>query len=95
MTPELRALLLFAKRNPDEFRRHNARLRFLTVETILTELDGLILRCRDEYDPEEVAEGYFAWLLDGADADPRAREVVAALIERVRAARRALVAKPS
>lgn len=75
MNPDLRALLLFAKQHPDEWRRHNAQLRFLNAETMARRVDRMT-------DPEAFCQ----YLLDGA-ASPAEREAVAAFIERIKAAR--------
>jgi hypothetical protein len=82
-----RALLLLTS---DELRRHHARTRFLNVETLAARMIGL---------SDAEAADVYQRMLDDADPAPAqvpgTVEIVLAFIERVKAARRTLTAKPS
>jgi hypothetical protein len=76
MTPELRTILYLAKHYPNNERRQRASERFYRVEAMVARMDGM---------SDEEADAFYAWLIAGAAS---AREVVAAFIERIKAARR-------
>jgi hypothetical protein len=85
MDPELAALLLFKKRNPDEYRRYCARERFLSFETLLTDIATLVAQCPD-VDPDDVAEGFYEFQLSLAQS-PAEREAIGDVIARLKIAR--------
>jgi hypothetical protein len=64
---DLKATILFAVRHRDESKRHNAQMRFLNDEAIVTMLDGM---------SDADVEAVYARMLD--DASP-AGEIVAPL----------------